>query len=360
MKHNLESIENKFEMFQILNEDGKIVNEDAMPDLSDDDLKELMRRMVYTRILDERSIALNRQGRLGFYAPTAGQEASQLGTQFALEKEDFILPAYRDVPQLIWQGLPLYQAFLFSRGHFHGNQMPEGMNALFPQIIIGAQYVQAAGVAMGMKLRGQKNVAITYTGDGGTSQGDFYEGLNFAGVYNAPAIFVVQNNGFAISVPVEQQTKAKTLAQKAVAAGIEGYQVDGMDGLAVYAATKHARDKAINGEGPTLIETLTYRYGPHTMAGDDPTRYRTEDLDNEWSQKDPLVRFRKYLESKDLWTEEEEEKVIEKAREEIAEAVKEADKYPKQKVTDFIESMFEELPYNLKEQYEEYAKKESK
>src|SRR5699024_875338 len=134
------------------------------------------------------------------------------------------------------------------------------------------------------------------------------------------------------SVPVEQQTKAKTLAQKAVAAGIEGYQVDGMDGLAVYAATKHARDKAINGEGPTLIETLTYRYGPHTMAGDDPTRYRTEDLDNEWSQKDPLVRFRKYLESKDLWTEEEEEKVIEKAREEIAEAVKEADKYPKQKV----------------------------
>jgi len=360
LKHNLEDIENKFTTFQVLNEEGEVVNEEAMPDLSDDDLKELMRRMVYTRILDERSIALNRQGRLGFYAPTAGQEASQLGTQFALEKEDFILPAYRDIPQLVWQGLPLYQAFLFSRGHFHGNQMPEGMNALFPQIIIGAQYVQAAGVAMGMKLRGEKNVAITYTGDGGTSQGDFYEGLNFAGVYNVPAIFVVQNNGFAISVPVEQQTKAKTLAQKAVAAGIEGYQVDGMDVLAVYAATKYARDKAINNGGPTLIEALTYRYGPHTMAGDDPTRYRTEDLDNEWAKKDPLVRFRKYLVSKGLWTEEEEEAVIEQAREEIAEAVKQADEYPKQKVTDFIEFMFEELPYNLKEQYEEYAKKESK
>lgn len=360
MKHNLEEIESKFTTFQVLNEEGEVVNEEAMPDLSDDDLKELMRRMVYTRILDERSIALNRQGRLGFYAPTAGQEASQLGTQFALEKEDFILPAYRDIPQLIWQGLPLYQAFLFSRGHYHGNQMPEGMNALFPQIIIGAQYVQAAGVAMGMKLRGEKNVAITYTGDGGTSQGDFYEGLNFAGVYNVPAIFVVQNNGFAISVPVEQQTKAKTLAQKAVAAGVEGYQVDGMDVLAVYAATKYARDKAINDGGPTLIETLTYRYGPHTMAGDDPTRYRTEDLDHEWAKKDPLVRFRKYLVSKGLWTEEEEEAVIEQAREEIAEAVKQADEYPKQKVTDFIKFMFEELPYNLKEQYEEYAKKESK
>ncbi|MBU5266510.1 pyruvate dehydrogenase (acetyl-transferring) E1 component subunit alpha [Virgibacillus proomii] len=360
MKHVLESVESQFETFQILNEDGKIVNKDDMPDLSDDELKELMRRMVYTRVLDQRSIALNRQGRLGFYAPTAGQEASQLGSQFALEKEDFILPGYRDVPQLIWHGLPLYQAFLFSRGHFHGNQMPEGVHALSPQIIIGAQYVQAAGVALGMKKRGKKNVAVTYTGDGGTSQGDFYEGINFAGAYKAPAIFFVQNNFFAISVPVEKQTNAKTLAQKAVAAGIEGIQVDGMDVLAVYAATKHARDHAISGNGPMLIETLTYRYGPHTMAGDDPTRYRTEDLDNEWEKKDPLVRFRKFLESKNLWSEEEENKVIEEAKEDIKQAIKQADQYPKQKVTDLISNMFEELPYNLQEQMEEYKEKESK
>ncbi|WP_238538307.1 pyruvate dehydrogenase (acetyl-transferring) E1 component subunit alpha [Virgibacillus halodenitrificans] len=347
-------------MFQILNENGEIINKDDMPDLSDEDLKELMRRMVYTRILDQRSIALNRQGRLGFYAPTAGQEASQLGSQFALEKEDFILPGYRDVPQLIWHGLPLYQAFLFSRGHFHGNQMPEGVNALSPQIIIGAQYVQTAGVALGMKKRGKKSVAVTYTGDGGTSQGDFYEGINFAGAYKAPALFFVQNNYFAISVPVEKQTNAKTLAQKAVAAGIEGVQVDGMDVLAVYAATKHARERAINGEGPMLIETLTYRYGPHTMAGDDPTRYRTEDLDSEWEKKDPLVRFRTFLESKDLWSEEEENKVIEQAKDDIKKAIKKADEYPKQKVTDFIGNMFEELPVNLQEQMEEYKEKESK
>lgn len=359
MKQNLESIEEKFTMFQILNEEGEIVNEEAMPDLSDEDLKELMRRMVYTRVLDQRSIALNRQGRLGFYAPTAGQEASQLGSQYAIEQDDYILPAYRDVPQLIWQGLPLYKAFLFSRGHYHGNQMPEEVRALFPQIIIGAQYIQATGVAMGMKLRGKKNVAITYTGDGGTSQGDFYEGINFAGAYQVPAIFIVQNNRFAISVPVEKQTAAKTLAQKAVAAGMEGYQVDGMDVLAVYAATKHAREKAINGGGPTLIETLTYRYGPHTMAGDDPTRYRTEDLDSEWEKKDPLVRFRKYLESKDLWSQEEEEAVIEQAREEISEAIKKADAQPRQKVSEFISFMHEELPYTLQEQYEEYVEKET-
>ncbi|TGB05076.1 pyruvate dehydrogenase (acetyl-transferring) E1 component subunit alpha [Halobacillus salinus] len=360
MKRTLENIENQFETFQILNEEGKIVNEDAMPDLSDEDLKEIMRRMVYTRILDQRSIALNRQGRLGFYAPTAGQEASQLGSQFALEKADFILPGYRDVPQLIWHGLPLYQAFLFSRGHFKGNQMPEGVNAVSPQIIIGAQITQAAGVGLGFKKRGENAVSITYTGDGGASQGDFYEGINFAGAFGAQSIFVVQNNRFAISVPVEKQSAAQTIAQKAVAAGIEGIQVDGMDVLAVYAATKEARQRAVDGEGPTLIETLTYRYGPHTMAGDDPTRYRTEDMDNEWEQKDPIVRFRKFLEEKGLWSEEEENELIEKTKEEIKAAVKEADNTPKQKVTDLMDIMYEELPSNLKEQREEYSEKESK
>ena len=210
----VEVVSEQFQMFQILNEEGQVVNEAAMPELSDEQLQELMRRMVYTRILDQRSISLNRQGRLGFYAPTAGQEASQLASQFALEKEDFILPGYRDVPQIVWHGLPLYQAFLWSRGHFEGGQIPEGVNVYIPQIIIGAQYVQAAGVALGLKKRGAKAVAITYTGDGGTSQGDFYEGMNFAGAYKAPAIFIVQNNQFAISTPREKQTAAPTFSAK--------------------------------------------------------------------------------------------------------------------------------------------------
>ncbi|MFB6465735.1 pyruvate dehydrogenase (acetyl-transferring) E1 component subunit alpha [Cytobacillus sp. Hz8] len=354
------TIEEQFQTLQILDEEGNVVNADAMPDLSDEQLQELMRRMVYTRILDQRSISLNRQGRLGFYAPTAGQEASQLASQYALEKEDFILSGYRDVPQMVWHGLPLSQAFLWSRGHFQGGNIPEGVNVISPQIIIGAQYVQTTGVALGMKKRGVKSVAITYTGDGGTSQGDFYEGINFAGAYKAPAIFIVQNNQFAISTPREKQTAAKTLAQKAVAAGIPGIQVDGMDPLAVYTAVKEARERAINGEGPTLIETLTYRYGPHTMAGDDPTRYRTADLDNEWEKKDPLVRFRKFLENKGLWNEEMETETIEKAKEDIKVAIKEADNAPKQKVTDLMSIMYEEMPQNLKEQYELYTEKESK
>ncbi|WZY01765.1 pyruvate dehydrogenase (acetyl-transferring) E1 component subunit alpha [Bacillus sp. FSL W7-1360] len=356
----IEQVEEHFETFQILNEEGTVVNESAMPDLSDEQLQEIMRRMVYTRIWDQRAISLNRQGRLGFYAPTAGQEASMLGSHFALDKEDWILPGYRDIPQIVFHGLPLYQAFLWSRGHFAGSQFPEGLNIAVPQIIIGAQIVQAAGVALGLKRKKKDNVAITYTGDGGASQGDFYEGMNFAGAYNAPAIFVVQNNRFAISVPVEKQSAAKTIAQKAVAAGIEGIQVDGMDVLAVYKATSDARARALAGEGPTLIEMLTYRYGAHTMAGDDPTRYRTQQEDDEWAKKDPLIRFRKFLEGKGLWSEERENEVVETAKEEIKQAIKEADKTPKQKVTDLLGFMFEKPPVNIREQLEEYTAKESK
>ncbi|MFL0199740.1 pyruvate dehydrogenase (acetyl-transferring) E1 component subunit alpha [Exiguobacterium acetylicum] len=353
------NVEENFETFRILDEKGEVVNKDAMPDLSDEELTELMRRLVYTRIWDQRAISLNRQGRLGFYAPVAGQEASMIGTQFALDKDDWILPGYRDIPQMVFHGFPLYKAFLFSRGHITGGKIPEGVNVLMPQIIIGAQIVQAAGVALGLKKSGKEQVAITYTGDGGSSQGDFYEGMNFAGAFKAPAIFVVQNNRFAISTPVEKQSMAKTIAQKAVAAGINGIQVDGMDVLAVYAATKQARVEALNGV-PTLIETLTYRYGPHTLAGDDPTRYRTKDMDDEYQAQDPLIRFRAFMEAKGLWNEDKENEVIEQAKADVKEALAQADKEPKQKVTDFINVMAEKLPQNLQEQLDEYTAKESK
>ncbi|MEW9667584.1 pyruvate dehydrogenase (acetyl-transferring) E1 component subunit alpha [Ammoniphilus sp. 3BR4] len=345
---------------QVISPDGSLVSSEGISALPDQTLKELMRKMVYTRVWDQRAISLNRQGRLGFYAPVAGQEASMVGSQSALDKEDFILPSYRDIPQIVWHGLPLYQAFLYSRGHQHGGQIPEGVNVLMPQIIIGAQIIQCAGIAMGFKLKKQKHVAITYIGDGGTSQGDFYEGINYAGAYRLPAIFVVQNNRYAISVPVEKQTAAKTLAHKAVAAGITGIQVDGMDVLAVYQAVQEAKQRAINGEGPTLIEALTYRFGPHTMAGDDPTRYRTKEELNEWEQQDPLIRFRKFLQSKNLWSEDEENQVIEQTKKDIADAIKKTDETPKVKVTDMIDSMFEHLPPHLEEQKAEFMKREGK
>ncbi len=345
---------------QILAPDGTVVRPDLMPKLSDQELREVMRKMVFTRVWDQRAISLNRQGRLGFYAPVAGQEATMIGSQSAIDKKDFILPSYRDIPQMVWHGLPLYQAFLYSRGHVHGGQIPQDVNVLMPQIIIAAQCTQATGIAMGFKLRNEKQVAITYFGDGATSQGDFYEGMNFAGVYKLPVIFFSQNNRYAISVPFEKQTAAGSVVIKAKAAGIPGVQVDGMDVLAVIKATQDARERGLNGEGATLIEALTYRYGPHTMAGDDPTRYRKGEEQSEWEKLDPLVRFRTFLEGKGQWSEKDEEAVIEEAKQAVADAIKQADAQPKMKVSDLIDVMYETLPPGLEEQKAEYLAKESK
>ena len=349
MKKSYEVYTEPVEPLKVLSDDGSLL-EGQEVSLTDDQLRELMRRMVFTRTWDQRAISLQRQGRLGFYAPVSGQEASMIGSEFALEKEDFICPGYRDIPQLVWHGYPMYQAFLYSRGHQLGGKIPEDVHVLPPQIIIGAQIVQAAGVAMGLKKRGKRNVAIAYTGDGGSSQGDFYEGMNFAGAFRLPVIFFVQNNQYAITTPFSKQTAALSVAHKAIAAGIRGVQVDGMDVLAVYKATKDAADRARNGEGPTLIEAITYRYGPHTLSGDDPTKYRTKEEEGEWGGKDPLVRFRKYLESRNLWSEEDENRAIEEAKQTVSAEIKKAESAEKMTIPGLLDSMFEQTPPNLEAQ----------
>lgn len=332
---------------QVLSPEGEIVNSERLPNLSDEQLKEIMYRMVFTRSWDDRAVNLGRQGRLGFYAPVSGQEATMVGSEYALNKEDFICPGYRDMPQLVWHGMPLYQAFLYSRGHQH--QIPADVNVLMPQIIIGAQIVHAVGVAMGFKLKGEKRVAIAYTGDGGSSEGDFYEGLNFAGAFNLPAIFFVQNNGYAITTPYSKQTAAQSIAHKALAAGIRGIQVDGMDVLAVISAVQEAAEIARNGGGATLIEALTYRFRPHSMA-DDATKYRTKDEENDWSTRDPIVRLGKYLESKGLWSEEDTTRIREEAKATVNEHIKKAEQEAKMTVPGLIDSMFEHTPPHLEEQ----------
>ena len=207
-----------FPMYQVLNEDGEITNPDLFPDISDEKLVELMKVLVFGRTYDERVIILNRQGALGNYPPAGGQEASQLATTFALEKNDFLVPTYRDIPPLLIHGLTIEQAFLWYKGHLKANQYPESLCAFSPQVIVGGQMPHAAGVAFGKRLKGEKNVVLAFCGDGGSSQGDFYEGVNFAGVYNAPLITILQNNGYGISTPISKQTKSITLAQKGVAA----------------------------------------------------------------------------------------------------------------------------------------------
>ncbi|WP_195866670.1 pyruvate dehydrogenase (acetyl-transferring) E1 component subunit alpha [Aerococcus sanguinicola] len=355
----LEAIDELFPMVRILDEEGKVVNEEIMPDLSDDELVELMKRMVFSRTLHERSMALAKQGRLGFYAPTYGQEASQMASSYAFEEGDWLFPGYRDIPQLIAKGLPIYKGFLWSRGHVEGNDYPEDLHAMPPQIIIGAQLIQAMGNAVGQKLNGSDNVTYVYTGDGGSSQGDSYEGWNYASRYKAPIVFFIQNNGFAISTPREKQSAAKTLAQKAVAAGIPGVQVDGNDALAVYAVAKQAREYAAAGNGPVLIETITNRLGAHSTSGDNPKLYRTDEDIELWTGREPLLRMRKFMEDKGLWNEDMETEYVDQVKDEIKEAIQKAEAAPQQKVSDFLKNMFENPGQNIKEQIEQYEAKES-
>ncbi|MNM00755.1 Pyruvate dehydrogenase E1 component subunit alpha [compost metagenome] len=337
------------EALSVLSPAGEVINKDKMPALTDDQLKEIAYRMIFTRTWDDRAVNLGRQGRLGFYAPTSGQEATMVGSEFALEKEDFVCPGYRDIPQLVWHGLPLHQAFLYSRGHQHGGEIPEDVNVLPPQIIIGAQIVHATGIAMGFKLKNEKKVAITYTGDGGSSEGDFYEGMNFAGRFKLPVIFFVQNNGYAITTPFAKQTAAKSIAHKAVAAGITGVKVDGMDIFAVIQAVREAAERARNGEGPTLIEAVTYRFRPHSLS-DDASKYRTKEEEGEWNEKDPIARVVKYLESKGLWSDEDTLRVKDEAKAKVNEEIKIAEKTEKMTVPGLLDSMFEKTPKYLEEQ----------
>ncbi|MFC6323410.1 pyruvate dehydrogenase (acetyl-transferring) E1 component subunit alpha [Companilactobacillus baiquanensis] len=343
---------------QVLNENAEIVDQKVFDSFSDDDLVEFMKKMVWERALHEQTMNFSRQGRMGFYAPTEGEEASEMGTVLAMKKQDYLLPAYRDIPQLIQHGATVTEAYLWSRGHVVGNKYEA--RAMMPQIIIGAAYNEAAGVALGLKKNGEDAIAFTYTGDGGTSQGDSYEGMNFAGAYQAPALFIVQNNGFAISTPRKKQTAAPTLAQKAVAAGIPSVQVDGMDILACYKVAQAAREYITAGNGPVMIETLTYRYGAHSSAGDDPKRYRTEEETKPWFDKDPLIRLRKVLEDKGLWSDEDEEKLVDEYKSSFKDAIKEADAVEPDTVSAMLKRTFEVPTPEIKAEIAKFEEKESK
>ncbi|HCN55852.1 thiamine pyrophosphate-dependent dehydrogenase E1 component subunit alpha [Leuconostoc citreum] len=349
-----------FPMLSVLAADGAIVDETAVKraELDDDDLINIMKRMLLSRQLDIRSTKLAKQGRFGFFAPTAGQEASQMASSYAFNDDDWLMPGYRDIPQIIVKGWPIWKAILWSRGHVLGNVFTTAddkpVNSWMPQIIIGAQYVEAAGIALGLKKRQKDAVVYAYTGDGGTSQGDFYEGLNFAGAYQANAVFFVQNNGYAISTPRRLQTAAKHLAAKGWAAGIPSLVVDGNDPIAMYLAAKEARTWATSGKGPVLIEAITDRLEPHSTAGDDPLRYRTQDDIDAWWQKEPLIRMRKYITTKGIWDQEKEDAYIAEVNTLIDEQIKIADNVPKQKISDFVKNTLEVPSYAMSEQIKRF------
>src|SRR5881396_3312985 len=286
------------EYLSILDSDGNL---DAAlePRLSPAELKSLYRAMLLGRRFDERMVRLQRQGRIGTFAPIKGQEASQLGSVFTLRATDWMVPSFRETAAMIWRGWPLEKILLFFAGYVEGGQPAPDQHDLPITIPVGTQLPHAVGLAYAAQYKGDDAVVMVYFGDGATSEGDFHEALNFAGVWHVPVVFVCQNNQWAISVPLKKQTHSKTIAQKALGYGLPGIQVDGNDVLAVYAAAREAVERARAGEGPTLIESVTYRLGVHTTA-DDPTKYRTQEEVTAWEQKDPLTRFRAYLEKRNL------------------------------------------------------------
>ncbi len=291
----MEKIIGKFEVpyLQILDENGKS-NSKLMPSISKNILTEMYKSLVLTRAFDDKALKLQRQGRLGTYAPMRGQEACQIGSAFALQKDDLVFPAFRENGVFMIRGVPAHMLFQYWAGDERGMRIPNGINILPVSITVGAHLPHAAGAAMAFRHQGLKNAAVVYFGDGATSEGDFHEAMNFAGVFKAPCVFICENNQWAISVPVKEQTASATIAQKAIAYGFYGIQVDGNDVFAVYRATLEALERARRGDGPTLIECFTYRLTDHTTS-DDAKKYRSEDEVREWESKDPLPRFENYL-----------------------------------------------------------------
>jgi pyruvate dehydrogenase E1 component alpha subunit len=340
-----------FPVLRILKEDGSLCGE--IPNLPADKLRDFYRCMLLARMFDQRAFNLQRQGRIGTYAPFSGQEAAQIGSFALLEKDDWVAISYREWAGLLYHGLPLHYPLLWSMGHPEGGKMPENLNVLPVQIIIAGQLLHAVGTAWASKLKGEPKISVTYFGDGATSEGDFHESLNFASVFKVPMVFFCQNNQWAISVPISKQMATPTIAQKALAYGMESIRVDGNDILAVYTAMNHAVERARNGEGPMLIEAITYRLSSHTTA-DDPTRYRDEEEWKEWQEKrDPLIRFRLFLENQGLWKEEDEIQAVEEAKKKIQEAIELAESYPKANPSSIFDHVYASPPQNLVEQKQE-------
>ncbi|MCI4335224.1 MAG: thiamine pyrophosphate-dependent dehydrogenase E1 component subunit alpha [Thermoplasmata archaeon] len=326
------------------------------PPLSD--VLSAYRTMVIARVMDERCLTLQRQGRIGFYVPMQGQEAAQVGCAWALAEEDWIFPAYRELGVALARGIPIplliNQFFGNSGDEIKGRQMPNHYGYRRFRFVtasspVGTQISHAVGAAMAARLRKDPIVTVSFFGDGTTSSNDFHAALNFAGVFQAPSIFFCQNNQWAISLPREKQTRSATLAEKAAAYGFPGVVVDGMDFRAVYRAVAEARTRALAGGGPTLIEAQVYRLGPHSTS-DDPRRYRSDAELAEWRDRDPVARLKQELHEAGALTEENDRAIWEAAKEEIARAVEAAEKLPSVDPLSIFDDVYAQRTPSLEEQ----------
>jgi pyruvate dehydrogenase E1 component alpha subunit len=340
------------ETVRVLDEDGGVVGE--VPDVDEDTLLAIYRGMKLARHFDERAVSLQRQGRMGTYPPLSGQEGAQVASAHAMDAEDWLFPSYREHGAAYVRGQPLKRTLLYWMGHEAGNVPPEDVRMFPVAVPIATQIPHATGAAWAAKLRGDDAAVLCHFGDGATSEGDFHEGLNFAGVFDVPAVFFCNNNQWAISVPRERQTASGTLAGKAAAYGFEGVQVDGMDPLAVYRVTRAAIERAKSGDGetprPTLIEAVQYRFGAHTTA-DDPSVYRSDEEVERWRRLDPIPRFEAYLRGRDLLDDGRVAAVEESVSEEVAAAIRAAEAEPRPEPREMFEHVHAEPSRQIREQH---------
>ncbi len=339
------------DMFQVIDHEGRKVDA-SVPEWPDEVLEKIYRLMLTTRLADDKAFKLQRQGRMGTFAPSLGHEACQVGTALALDKEDWFFPYFRDLGSYIALGFPLENYYAYWMGNENGMQVPPGLNVFTLSVPVASQIPHAVGAAMALRKRGRSSAVLCTFSDGATSQGDFHEALNFAGVYRTPNVFVCYNNQYAISMPREKQTASPTLAEKALAYGFEGIQVDGNDALAVFHKASAALEKARSGGGPTLIEAFTYRMSSHTTS-DDPDKYRSQEETRQWEARDPLKRYRMYLAGKGLWDEPREQRIREEAESFIARAVTAAESMPIPGPEELFAHTYADMPPELSEQLAE-------
>ncbi len=339
----------KIQYVQFLDPDGNL-SPDA-PETDPEELVKIYRLMTETRVFDTKAVNLQRTGKLGTYASCLGHEAAHIGLAAAMRDDDVFAPSYREYGALFYRGAQMSEILLYWGGDERGNDF-SGPREDFPFCVpIATQCLHAAGAAMAFQLRGEPRCAVSANGDGGTSEGAFYEAMNIAGARKLPMVFVVINNKWAISVPLEIQTGAETLAQKAIAAGFPGVQVDGNDVIAVRHTVDQALARARKGEGATLIEAVTYRLSDHTTA-DDATRYRKKDEVEAARALEPLIRLRKYLTNLGVWDEKKEKALLESAAEKVDQAVNTYLGTPKYPIEDIFDYMYAELPESYQEQRE--------
>jgi 2-oxoisovalerate dehydrogenase E1 component alpha subunit len=344
----------EFHTKRYLDENGNLLNNEIREKITEEFARILYEKMILVRTFDRKAVSLQRQGRLGTYAPFEGQEAAQVGSAFALKDDDWLFPTYRDHAASITFGHSLKNIFLYWNGRVEGCVPPEGRRIFPPAVPIATQLLHATGAALAEKWKGTQNVSIVYFGDGATSEGDFHEGLNFASVFKAPVVFFNQNNQYAISVPIHKQMNSETIAQKSVAYNIPGIRIDGNDIFTVYFETKKALQRARNGEGPTLIEAVTWRYGAHTTA-DDPSKYRDQDESNTKREtSDPILRLERFLKNEGMWDESWNEHVQEKVNGKIETAITEMEAFPKPDVNDLFNHVFAEPTWTIQNQKDDY------